>query len=78
MKVKFNTFDKVNSFVKVASSIDGDIFVRSGRYVVNGSSVMGVYSLDLSKELEVDIFENVEGEANKFIEKIKELNIVIE
>jgi len=77
MRVKFNTFDKVNQFIRTTTSLESDVFVKSGKYVVDGKSVMGLYSLDLSKELEVEIIEKTYGEAEKFTKQLSALDILL-
>ncbi len=44
-----NNFEEVKRFVDLASSKDYDIELMSGKYVVNAKSIMGVFSLDLTK-----------------------------
>ena len=44
-----NSFDEVKHFVDLAGSKDYDIELISGKYVVNAKSIMGVFSLDLTK-----------------------------
>ena len=44
-----DTIDRVRDFVDIASSKDYDITVQSGKYIVNAKSIMGVFSLDLTK-----------------------------
>lgn len=46
--VKINGIQDVMTFVKIASSIDGDILVKKGMYCVDGKSLMGMFSLDLT------------------------------
>lgn len=43
--------DDVKKFVDIASSKDYDIELLSGRYIVNAKSIMGVFSLDLTKPI---------------------------
>lgn len=57
MIVKFNTVDNVKKFVNIANQCKGKVDVKSDRYLVDGKSIMGVFSLDFSHELEV-ITEN--------------------
>lgn len=77
MRVKFNTFDKVNQFIRTTTSLESDVFVKSGKYIVDGKSVMGIYSLDLSKELEVEIIEKAYGETEKFAKQLSALGILL-
>lgn len=50
-----NTIDKVKSFVNDISKFDYDFDLVSGRYVVDAKSIMGIFSLDLSKPIELNI-----------------------
>lgn len=59
-KVSLNTVDKVKKFVNVVSKIDVDAFLTSGRYVIDAKSIMGIFSLDLTKPIEI-IFDSREG-----------------
>lgn len=64
-KVLLNTFDKVKKFVNTAEKCVGDVDLasQSNRYVVDGKSVMGVFSLDLSKELICRCHEDKDSES---------------
>lgn len=51
MKTKFIKIDSIKDItdlVKAASAVDGDVEIRKGRWVIDGSSLMGVMSIDLS------------------------------
>lgn len=51
MKIVLNTISDVKSFVDTVSRCDFGIDLSSGRYTVDGKSIMGIFSLDLSKPL---------------------------
>ena len=42
-------FEAVKNFVDIANEKPYDIELLSGKYVVNAKSIMGVFSLDLTK-----------------------------
>lgn len=44
-KVMLNSIDKVKQFVNVTSKVDGDVFLQSGRYIVDAKSIMGILAL---------------------------------
>lgn len=44
-------FDAVKKFVDIANQKDYDIELLSGKYVVNAKSIMGIFSLDLTKPI---------------------------
>ena len=53
--ISLNSIDKVKSFVNNISRFDYDFDLVSGRYVVDAKSIMGIFSLDLSKPIELNI-----------------------
>ena len=58
--VAFNTVDEVAAFVKDMSRFPEEVHIDlvSGRHVVNGRSLLGILSLDLSKPVEVKVKSN--------------------
>lgn len=77
MKIKFVTFDDIKNFNKLATQLEGDIFLKSGRYVVNGKSIEGIFSLALDKPVEMDITCKDEREIDSFISGLNEIGIVV-
>ncbi len=55
VNISINTIDKVKSFVNIVSKYDADFDLKSGRYVVDAKSIMGIFSLDLSQPIELTI-----------------------
>ncbi|MBN2852281.1 MAG: HPr family phosphocarrier protein [Clostridia bacterium] len=51
LNVKFDSISEVKDFVDIISSFSFDIDLVSGRYVIDAKSIMGIFSLDLSKEI---------------------------
>ena len=74
-KFKIETFEKAKKFNKLAEEVESDILVHSGRFIIDGKSLMGLFSLDLSKELNLEIIEKKEGEKDYFIKKVNEIGI---
>jgi phosphotransferase system HPr-like phosphotransfer protein len=78
-KIKFNEVTGIQEFVKKGNTLLSDITIHSdNKYAVDGKSLMGIFSLDLSKTLRVDILEKKEGEKENFINFCKSLGIVEE
>ncbi|MEF9839521.1 MAG: HPr family phosphocarrier protein [Lachnospiraceae bacterium] len=50
-----NSIDKVKSFVNEITKFDYDFDLVSGRYVIDAKSIMGIFSLDLSKPIDLNI-----------------------
>ena len=57
VKISLNSIDKVKSFVNDLTKFDSDFDLVSGRYVIDAKSIMGIFSLDLSKPIDLNIQE---------------------
>lgn len=55
MKVYLNSIEKAKRFNLVASQQEYDIYLASGKFVVDGKSIMGIFSLDLSNPVDIII-----------------------
>ena len=60
VRVCLDSIDKVKGFVNDISRFNTDFDLISGRYVIDAKSIMGIFSLDLSKPLELTIHESDE------------------
>lgn len=60
VKISLNSIDKVKAFVNDVTKFDTDFDLVSGRYVIDAKSIMGIFSLDLSKPIDL----NIHGEDN--------------
>ena len=56
--VKINGISDVSKLASMASRVDGDVIVKKGIYVVDGKSLMGLYSLDLTAGVTVEYPED--------------------
>ena len=62
VRISLNSIDKVQSFVnELVRYSDVDFDLVSGRYVIDAKSIMGIFSLDLSKPIDLNIHAD-EGE----------------
>lgn len=55
VQISLNSIDKVKSFVNDISKFSNDFDLVSGRYVIDAKSIMGIFSLDLSKPIDLSI-----------------------
>lgn len=62
MKAKLNTMEDIKDFVFILNEFENDVDVSSAQYVVDGKSILGVFSLDLDKELTVNFHGDVSDE----------------
>ena len=52
--IKVNKVSDIYAFVDAASRYDSDILVKKGKYVVNGKSLIGIMSIDMSTGVTVE------------------------
>jgi phosphotransferase system HPr-like phosphotransfer protein len=62
----------VKDFVNIVNKYDFDVDLTSGRYIVDAKSIMGIFSLDLSKPIKVEVHNE---NADNFIHEINALII---
>lgn len=67
LDVSLNTIEKVKKFTNIANSFDCEIDVLQGKYIVSGKSIMGVFSLNLTETVTIEIESNDEKEIDKFL-----------
>lgn len=58
VQISLNSIDKVKSFVNAISQFEFDFDLISGRYVIDAKSIMGIFSLDLSKAIDLNIHDD--------------------
>ena len=69
VQITLNSIDKVKSFVNDITKFDCDFDLVSGRYVIDAKSIMGIFSLDLSKPIDLNI--HAEDNADDVLAVIK-------
>ncbi|HAN50524.1 MAG TPA: PTS sugar transporter [Lachnospiraceae bacterium] len=69
VQISLNSIDKVKSFVNTINLMDCDFDLISGRYVIDAKSIMGIFSLDLSKPIDLAI--HAETDVDKILEALK-------
>ena len=69
VQISLNSIDKVKSFVNTITQFDFDFDLISGRYVIDAKSIMGIFSLDLSKPIDLAI--HAENDIDDILEVLK-------
>ncbi len=70
IKVSLNSIDKVKQFVNDINRYSYDFDLVSGRYVIDAKSIMGIFSLDLSQPIDL----NIHAEGTDLEEVLKTLS----
>ena len=68
-KIHINTIEDVKKFVSIVTGCAYDVDIVSGRYAIDAKSIMGIFSLDLSKDLELKIHSD---DCADFLDDIKD------
>ena len=69
-RVNLNSIDDIKEFVNIVNRFPVDVDLSNGRYVIDAKSIMGIFSLDLSKDIDCTIHGN-ESECDEVAEAIK-------
>ena len=67
VRFSLNSIDKVKFFVNDLTKFDVDFDLVSGRYVIDAKSIMGIFSLDLSKPIDLNIHAEAESSINEIL-----------
>jgi len=72
MYIKLDSVDKVKEFNQLVSGLEEEIDLVSGRYIIDAKSLLGVFSFDLSKPIEVQTYgesdtQNVQNALQKYV-----------
>ena len=66
MTIQLKTIEDVYEFVRIATGYNTDIDVRQKYYVVNGKSILGVFSLDLTQPVQIIVNNGDYSQFEKF------------
>ena len=68
IEISLNSIDKVKKFVSIVTKFDASLDLVSGRYIIDAKSIMGIFSLDLSKPIDLAI--HVESDEAAILEAL--------
>ena len=78
IKISLAMAQKVKEFVNVTQEYPCEILLKSGKYVVDAKSILGIFSLDLSQPITVEVYDdNCEELLAKLPEKTDERIFVV-
>lgn len=72
LMISINTVEKVKSFVAKIATVSCDVDIMVGRYVIDAKSILGIFSVDISKPLQLRIHATTETEYKDAYWKIQE------
>ena len=66
--IRLSLVENVNKFVNIVSKYPFDMDLRAGRHVVDAKSILGIFSLDLSRPIALEIYSD---DCDQLMEEIK-------
>lgn len=72
MQISLQMASQVKNFVAIVQNVAYDVELRSERYIVDAKSLLGIFSLDLSKPVTVEIHSD---DCNDLLEELKQFAI---
>ena len=71
VKILLETIERIKKFVTITNQYDTDFDLVSGRYIIDAKSILGIFSIDLSKPVDLRIHAE-QDEAEKILEALRE------
>jgi phosphotransferase system HPr-like phosphotransfer protein len=68
IKISLELAQRVKEFVNVTQDYPYEILLKSGRYIVDAKSILGIFSLDLSQPIVVEVYSD---DCDELLEKLK-------
>ena len=68
INIKLSLAENVKSFVNIVNRYPYDVDLRAGRHVVDAKSILGIFSLDLSKPVTMEIYSD---DCDQLLEELK-------
>ena len=68
IKISLELAQRVKEFVNITQDYPYEILLKSGKYVVDAKSILGIFSLDLSLPITVEVYAN---DCDELLEKLK-------
>lgn len=65
VEIKLSLAENVKTFVNTVNKYDFDMDLRAGRHVVDAKSILGIFSLDLSRPITLEVDEDNRIDAKK-------------
>ncbi len=72
LEISLQMANQVKNFVAITQKYSFDIDLRSDRYVVDAKSILGIFSLDLSKPITVEIHSN---DCDDLVSELKQFSV---
>ncbi|MCL1823619.1 MAG: HPr family phosphocarrier protein [Oscillospiraceae bacterium] len=72
LSIKIDTINDVKIFVNTVSRFEYDVDIISGRYAIDAKSIMGLFSIDLSKAVTMRVHSD---DCDDLLAEIKQFTV---
>lgn len=72
MKVDLHEVENVKKFVRIAERYKSTILLQHWHYQVDGTSLLGCFSLNLSEPVEIHVLSDDEDEKFRFYDELRQ------
>ena len=76
IKIKLESPEQVTGFINLCSKYNNDIYLYDGSMVIDAKSVIGVFGIQMGKEIEVEMLGADKDEIKEFMKRIREYEVV--
>ena len=66
--IRLSLVENVNNFVNIVTRYPYEMDLRAGRHVVDAKSILGIFSLDLSRPIALEVYSD---DCDDLLEQIK-------
>lgn len=77
VKVQFRGLESVKNFVNILTHFNNEFDIVDQRYVIDAKSIMGLFSLDLTRPLDLKIYSEDEDEIKQIIAALDDCNYIV-
>ena len=71
VKISLDSIDKVKTFVNDINRFNAEFELVSGRYIIDAKSIMGIFSLDISRPIDLNIHNAEQDQLDEIMEALK-------
>lgn len=65
--IRLSSVEEIQDFVRRCSKLDCDIDLTAGRYTVDAKSILGVFSIDLKRDLQLQVYTDNKKHAEEVL-----------
>lgn len=76
MIIYLNKIDDITNFLKITNNSSGKFYIKSDKYIVDGKSLLGLFSLDLSKPIILEYDKTIDKDVIESLKKYEVKDII--